>query len=186
MAGIIEQIKSKIANFILQKKFKSNYRRREMVNLSLAENMGIVCKIRNESEFKKLNALVKEMSNNKRKVLLLGFVDEPSIPDYCVVAGPGYYFSQQDLNRLKIPKNDYILKFIDKEMDILMDLTRNDEFTTNYIIALSKAKLKVGQQSDTKEPFLDIMIKMDNKSSLDEFILQVLHYLTVFKNKQNG
>lgn len=186
MAGFIDQIKLNTGHFLLKRNFNRNIRNRELVNLNLSENIGIICHINNEAEFKQFNKLVKELTTNRRKVLLIGFVDHKEIPDYCVVAGPGYYFSQQDINWLGIPKNDYILKFMGKNLDILIDLTRDDNFTTQYIVALSKAKLKAGQQSSVKEPYLDVMINMDNSHSMNDFIAQTLHYLSLLKNRQNG
>ncbi len=186
MAGFINNIKLNTGSFLLKRNFNRSIRNRILVNLNLAESVVIICQINSEEQFKQLNALVKELTTNRRKVMLIGFVNDKGIPDYCVVAGPGYYFSQQDLNWLGIPKNDYILKFIEKDLDILMDLTRNDNFTTKYIVALSKAKLKTGQQSNAKEPYLDVMIDMDNSHSMNDFITQTLHYLTLLKNRQNG
>ena len=186
MAGFIDQIKLNTGSFLLNRKFKRSNRKRELINLNLAENIGIICHINSEEQFKLLNKLAKELTSNRRKVLLVGFVNDKEIPDYCVVAGPGYYFTQQDINWFGIPKNDYILKFMEKDLDILLDLTRDDNFTTQYIVALSKAKLKTGQQSIKKEPFLDVMIKMDNSHSMNDFITQTLHYLTLLKNRQHG
>ncbi len=186
MAGFINQIKLNTGSFLLKRNFKRSARKKELVNLNLAENIGVICHINSEAQFKMVNTLVKELTTKKRTVLLIGFVDDKEIPDYCVVAGPGYYFSQQDINWLGMPKNDYIQKFMDKELDILLDLTRDDNFTTKYIVALSKAKLKSGQQSSAKEPYLDVMIKMNSTQSMKDFITQTLHYLTLLKNRQYG
>jgi hypothetical protein len=186
MAGFINQIRSTLGNFLLNRRFIKNMRNKELVSLNLAENLGIIFHVKNQEQFSRFNALAKELSTNRRKVLLVGFINDKTIPDYCVVAGPGYYFCRQDLNWLNIPKNDYILKFIEKEFDILLDFTRDDSFTMKYILALSKARLKAGQQSDIKEPFLDVMIQMDNSQSMNQFIEQILHYLTLLKSRQNG
>lgn len=186
MAAFTDQIKSQIRKFLLNRDFKKSNRKRKLVNINLAEDLGIIYHVKDEGQFKRMNALVKELTTKRRKVMLVGFVNDRSIPDYCVVAGPGYYFTLQDLNWLEIPKNEYLLKFMEKEFDLLLDLTRDDNFTTNYIIALSKAQLKAGQQSKIKEPYLDVMINMDKKNSMNEFIDQILHYLTLLKSRQNG
>lgn len=186
MAGFTDKIKLHTGNFLLKQRLKKSNRQRKLVNINLAASLGVIYHVKNERQFKLLNTFVKELTTNRRKVLLVGYVDDISLPDYCVVAGPGYYFTNQDLNWLKIPKNDFILKFIEKEFDILLDLTMDDNFTTNYIISLSKARLKAGQQIKVKEPILDVMINMDNSPSINEFIDQLLHYLTLLKSRQNG
>ena len=115
--------------------------------------------------------------------MALGFVDDLTIPDYCVVAYSGYYFNRKDLNWYKLPKSDYINTFINKEYDILIDLSTSNDLILQYIIGLSKAKFKVGRQRRGFEKYFDLMIRIKKRVPMRDFADQAIHYLTVLKSK---
>ena len=114
--------------------------------------------------------------------MALGFVNRKSIPNYCIAANSGYHFNLKDLNWYGAPKNDYIHEFINKEFDILIDLSLDDVFVFKYISGLSRSKFKVGRHNDNYLDCFDLMIKMEPTATLEAFIEQVVHYLVVFKS----
>ena len=71
--------------------------------------------------------------------------------------------------------------FIDKEMDLLIDCTLKPKFETNYIVGLSKAKLKVGFYDESRKD-LDFMIKYKGKKDLNYLFEQTIHYLEQINN----
>ena len=82
-----------------------------------------------------------------------------------------------------MPKNDYLNKFIDQEMDILIDLSRDDNFVVDYLTSLSKAKFKIGQFNDDQQNRFDFMLKAKKEISFESFIDQILHYSMILKSK---
>jgi len=158
-------------------------RNRKLVNLNEAKSVVIVYTVINQDLFRKIKTLVKELTTRNRQVMALGFVNRNSIPNYCVAANSGYYFDIRDLNWYGAPKNNYIKEVIKKEFDILIDLTMEDEFVTQFISGLSRSKFKVARYSKKHELHYDLMISLQNNSNVDELIDQVVHYLLVLKEK---
>ncbi len=179
----ISGIKKRVGNIILDRNISRLERTKKLISLSDARNIGIVYLVSNQGIFNKVKLLIRKLNSPYRQVMALGFVDRDSIPDYCVAANSGYYFDKKDLNWYGAPKNDYIKEFINKEFDVIIDLTLEDVFVLQYIIALSKSKLKVGRFSKSMVKHYDLMIKNDKKALSDEYIDQILHYLNILKSK---
>jgi hypothetical protein len=183
MPGLIHSIKSQVGEFILKSRMNKIQRNKKLVNLDEAVTIGIVYKVNNEKLFNTVKDLTKVLTTGKKQVLALGFVDRNDIPNYCVAANAGYYYTRKDLNWWGGPKSDYLKTFLDKEFDILIDLTLEDVYINRYIMALSKSKFKVGGHLRVNEQVLDMMIKMDKNANEEDYILQFLHYLRMFKSK---
>ncbi len=180
---ILSGIKQTVGNFILNRNISRLERDKKLVSFSDARNVGIVYLVSNQGIFNKVKLLIRKLNSPYRQVMALGFVDRDSIPDYCVAANSGYYFDKKDLNWYGAPKNDYIKEFIDKEFDIIIDLTLEEVYALQYIVALSKSKLKVGRFSKSMEKYYDLMIKNNNDILSDEYIDQILYYLDILKSK---
>lgn len=172
-----------IGEYIFRKRFKKLRRKKQLMNLSTARSIGIVFKVTDETNYRKLKDFTRQIRNPQRKVLILGFVDRKGIPAWCVEANSGFFFDRQSLNWWKGPKNDYLVKFIDKEFDLLLDLTLTDDFITRYLVGLSRAKFKAGLRDVNRESYLDLMIELKNNAPLEELTTQLIHYLTLLKSK---
>jgi hypothetical protein len=182
MAGVVANIKQGFGDWILKRQLKKFSRNKKLVNLDEAVQIGIVYKVNSEKVFNAIKDLTKALTSTKKQVLAIGFVDRNDIPNYCVAANAGYYFSRKDLNWYGGPKADYIRTFIEKEFDILIDLTLENVYINRYITGLSRSKFKVGPELEFNQPALDMMIKMDKNAMEEEYILQILHYLRMFKS----
>ena len=154
-----------------------------MVNLNDARTLGLVFQVKDEKEYRKVKDFIEHISYGHRKVLTLGFVDGKGIPSWCVEANSGYFFDRQSLNWWKGPKNDYLVKFLEKDFDLLIDLTRNDDFTTRYLVGMSKAKFKAGLRRPLSESYLDLMIELKKEAPMEELTKQLIHYLSLLKSK---
>jgi hypothetical protein len=181
MSSLIENIKRSVANYVLKKKLSHLTRDKKLVNLHSARTIGIIYNVNSQTTFQIVKTLVKELTSRQRQVVALGFVNRKSIPNYCIAANSGYHFNLKDLNWFGAPNNDYIREFINKEFDILIDLSLDDLFVFKYISGLSRSKFKVGLHSDAHLDCFDLMIKMDQTASLESFIEQIIHYLVIFK-----
>ena len=183
MARILKTIQDVTGEVLLLRKYAKQKRAKTLVNLLDARSIGLVYKVKDEKQFNEVKKLIKELTSEKRQVMALGFVDDLAIPDYCVAAYSGYYFNRKALNWYGAPKSDYIKTFIQKDYDILIDLSTSYDYILKYIIALSPARFKVGRQKNGFEKFFDLMIRMKKNDPMGEFVIQALHYLTVLKSK---
>lgn len=182
MAGIKSKIQEITGEIVLSRRYSQITRDKAVVNLLEAKSIGLVYKVTDEKLFNAVKRLIKDLTNDKRQVMALGFVDDDTIPDYCVAAFSGYYFNRKALNWYKAPRSDYIIAFINKEYDILIDLSTSNDYILKYIVALSRAKFKVGRQRRGFEKYYDLMLRMKRSASLNEFVDNAVHYLTVLKS----
>lgn len=183
MASIISSSRTFIGETILSYRISKSSRDRVLVNLMEAKTIGLVYKVTDEQLFNRVKKLIKELTNEKRQVMALGYVDDQVIPDFCVAAYSGYYFNNKALNWYNAPKSDYILTFINKEYDILIDLSTSNDYVLKYILALSRARFKVGRQRRGFEKYFDLMLRMKKKDTMTQFADQAIHYLTVLKSR---
>ncbi len=185
MGGFIDKIKWSFANYVLKKKLRQLSREKKLVNLHQATSIGILYNVTSQTTFQVVKNLVKELTTRQRQVMAVGFVNRKSIPNYCIAANSGYHFNLKDLNWYGAPNNDYVNEFINKEFDILIDLSLDDMFVFKYISGLSKSKFNVGRHNESYLNCFDLMIKMDKSATLEAFIEQVIHYLIVFKSAES-
>lgn len=177
-------LKKQIGNYKFRQNLKKVARKKHMVNLQDARSIAIIYLVQDEKIFRMIKNIQKNLSENKREVMVVGYIDRPDIPTYCIVPDSGYYFNQNEIDWLKIPKNDFLKKFIKKEFDILIDLSEDDMFTLKYLSGLSVAKLKVGKYSVFHEKIMDLMIDTKKEESIEYFIDQALYYLRAINNKR--
>lgn len=181
--SVITNIKNAWGQFVFRNGMKNLKRNKKFINLNEAKTIGIIYQLTDQTNFRKVKLLMKELTTPSRQVMIVGFVNRNDIPNYCIAANSGYYFDLKDLNWFDSPKNDYIAKFINKEFDILIDLSLEDIFPLRFISALSKSKFKVGMYADENKEFLDLMIKPKKGDyGIDELSEQIIHYLLTLKS----
>jgi hypothetical protein len=181
--GIVTNIKKGWGQFVFENGLRKLRRDKKFVNLNEAKTIGIVYQLTAQTNFRKVKLLMKELTTPSRQVMVVGFVNRNDIPNYCIAANSGYFFDKKDLNWYESPKNDYIARFINKEFDILIDLSLEDIYPLRFISALSRSKFKVGMYAKESKKFLDFMIKPKKKEiSIDELSEQIIHYLLILKS----
>ena len=143
---MLNKIKRAVGNFILKRRFKKQNRLREVMNISDCksilllgsepEDMSAMIITEFTVYFKGLNKEVTTLFLPEQRK----GVDKSYSADISII-------SSSDLNSFCIPKNDEILSLLDRDFDLLIDLSLSNAFTLKYIHALSKAKFKVGHRS---------------------------------------
>jgi len=112
----------------------------------------------------------------------LGFAeDESVIKAYSYQIGMNH-FTKKRLNWFNKPTSSSAEQFIEKEFDLLVDLTIEKFFPLEYILGASKAKFKLGRFYEENN-YYDLMIDIDKNKDLEFFIEQIKHYLSLIKTK---
>ena len=183
--NIIKNLKKFTGNFIFKNKLSKLKRNKTLINLNKAKDIALVYKVNNEQDYNRINELIKSLKEKKKTVLTIGFINNKYIPPYCLSGHSGFFINLKDLNWYGKPKNDFINEFIKKEFDIIIDLSLEDNFALQYISGLSKSKLKVGRFGNNNSNYYDLMIQTKNETTLNEYIEQLVHYLSILNNKDN-
>jgi hypothetical protein len=176
--ALFKSIRRKIGNSILQKRLRNRRREKSISNFETSKLIGVVFKTDSQSDFEIVKRFLHFLSELDNKVVALCFIDSNKVPDYYLLRKGYNFFSKRDLNLFFLPKTYFILDFIEKPFDILINLCTDNSFPLTYITGLSKAKLKIGKFWEDQNLF-DVMIDIKKDNSVNYLIEHIKHYVPV-------
>ena len=170
---------------MLNRDWRRSKRKVKASNLSRSNKVGILFTPKDEATFKKVRNLQRKLKEEGiREVHLLGYVDLKEIPAYLPPKGDIEYFTKKELNWFFRPTASTARSFINKEFEILLDLTMEDNLPLQFVLAFSKARMKAGQRSALRSRFLDLSLETKKDDSLDHLIGQLRHYLNMINKSE--
>ncbi len=172
-----------VANLLLRKKLKSFHREKKYFSWEDFKSIGILCRIESEGDYQSIKNIVSLFQKSGKEVQVVGYVPGKIIPDYLISSGLGYFFNMNDLNAFLIPKSDFVRGFMDSNPDLLLDLSFSSSFVIKYILALSHAKMKIGNPDESKKAFYDLILSVEDEQDKVHFVEQMKYYLNVIKSK---
>ncbi len=172
-----------MANQILKSKLKKSQRKKHFFGWDDFQSIGIVARINSEGDYNSIKNISSQLKKEGKEVQIIAYIPEKVIPDYLVSSGIGIFFNVNDLTSFLIPKNDFVNGFVESEPDVLLDLSFSSSFVIKYIVALSQAKMKIGNDNPEKTDFYDLMLKIGDESDMIHFVEQMKYYLSVIKSK---
>ena len=174
-----------IGNYFLKKEMLPLERKRKRVvyNLDDAHKIGVVYDATNRQTYEMTRNFVLYLKDRQKHVVSLGFINSKNPNQLLKPLLEFRYFNKKDLNWYFKPKGVEVQNFLDEDYDILIDLCIDKCFPVRYICGLSKAKFKVGTTGENSALFYDLMIDIDKKKTLENYITQVKHYLGIINKK---
>lgn len=168
---------------VLRKKISRIKRTKFRGNIFSAKKVGLVWDASNPEEFQVLSQFHQKMLDRNINLDIIGYFPGKELPDKITAIRYLVCLKQQDLNYSYRPVSNEASRFIDTHFDILIDANFKCVFPLEYISTLSSAGLKVGIFNNGYEhsPF-DLMIEVSSKSSLNNYLDQVVHYLEMINN----
>ncbi|MBI5220147.1 MAG: hypothetical protein HY958_14560 [Bacteroidia bacterium] len=177
---LIDNIKVKIAYFLLKGKLKKFYREKAFYNFESAKNVGLICNAQDQKIYDQAKRFAVFLTSYNVNVTAIGFIEGDAVLDaFSYQKGFGF-ISKQSFNWLGFPRGDVVDDFLNKKLDILINLIIEDSLPVDFLVSLSRAKFKVGRMN-TKNDYYDLTIDISKNYRLEYFIDQVKHYLTVIK-----
>lgn len=173
-----------IARRSVRRKRKNRTRDRHVNNFSTSKSIGIYFETTSTESFKRIREFSKELEKSKIKTRILGFVDAEEIPsdmslwDNCQIIIP------KDLDLFFRPRMEQVEKFIEKDFDILIDLSLEDSTPGYFICSLSLAHFKVGRFRESEND-IDLMINIDQDRSVEFLMGQIRTYVAMLNQKNN-
>ncbi|MEO5571269.1 MAG: hypothetical protein ABIT08_00495 [Bacteroidia bacterium] len=157
-------------------------REQKSVPFSEAKTIGILYDATNERDYELVKKFVKEIREQKKDVLALGYYNAKELPNMRYVKLGLDFFTKKSLNWHLKPNQAAISNFINAKFDILINLTIEKNFPLKYIFAKTKAKFKIGKYDKKNAAYYDMMIQTDENVSLGKFIELTVHYLNQLRN----
>ena len=154
-------IKEKVGRFVLNKNIHAQKRKMCSCNLRKAKSIGVLFDATQPYGFEIIKDLVKELSAHA-EVMVLGFVDSKQMIDHYLYRKGFEFFTRNHLNWYDKPQSEAVNDFINKEFDILLNLSLEICYPVKYIFALSKAKFKAGRYMED-ETIADFMINIEKE-----------------------
>lgn len=182
---VVDSIRVQAGKRALKKVLLADEKRIARVcNLADAKSVGLLYKIESQDNYDHLLKFAKYLKSEfgTKQVFMMGYWDKKKeVPDFLKAKVDFEFFTKASLNWAGIPRGGNIDNFLNEQFDILVDLNSYFNVPLRYLIAKSKARLKVGRFSPENEPYFDIMIG-NNKLTFEEYGNELVKYLTMIKS----
>jgi len=181
---LFSKLKQKVGNYffheeLLKIKIK---RSRRTINVAEAKTIGILYSFSDEEEYKIVNNYIKKWQDGNKKVRSIGFYSNKKTPYYFVQKLSCDLITTKNINWYGKPTSKFIESFINEPFDILINFSLKNNFTLQYISGLSQSGLKVGLFDSKNTDYYDLMFQIKDITDLNEYIHQILYYLTTLNN----
>jgi hypothetical protein len=180
---VFKRIRIKIGRYYLSREQDRFGRTLRLKNLEQAKRIGILYSLDDVPDYDKISQFVSELQHEHKDVKALGFVKNKSLVNRFLPKLSFDFFSMKDISWFYKPLHSKLKDFIDKEFDLLIDLSVNENFPLKYIAGLSHSFCKIGRFSEENISYYDLMIDIKSTSTLEDYLGQVRHYLTVIKSQ---
>jgi len=168
--------------WFLKRAHKRVVRKKKLLGYSQAQNIGILYDATSEDNYRIITLLVKDLQQDMKKVKTLGFVSLKKMPDHAFPKLTFEFCNAKSFSITQQPLTKNIKDFISNDYDILIDLTPSDFYQCKFLTAISGATMKVGRYVEKYIEVFDLMLQLDDNSSLKETSEQMLHYLKMINN----
>jgi len=176
------KLRTKIGKYYFRKDLTRFDRFRKMTNLGDAKRIGILYTLNEVPDYDKISEFVSLLQHEHKEVKALGFVKNKNLVSRFLPKLSYDFFSKRDLTWFYKPIHNKVKDFIEKEFDILIDLSLQDSFPLKYISGLSNAFCRVGRFSDENSEYYDLMFDLKPAMSFDDYLGHIRHYLTIINS----
>lgn len=179
---MFRKIRTKIGQYYYRKEQSCTDRRCRMTNLHNAKRIGILYTLDDVPDYNLVSEFVSQLQHDHKEVKALGFVKNKALVQRFLPKLSYDFFSKRDLTWFYKPIHTQVRDFIEKEFDLLIDLSLRETFPLQYIAGLSNALCRVGKFSEKNTEYYDFMIDLKPAMTTDDFLGQIRHYLTVINS----
>ncbi len=159
---ILDNTKVLIGRKVLQNKLKNLVRDAKVCNIDKAKTVGIIYNATNSVSFEIIRDFTRILIKKKIEVSVLGYVDSKKLIDHYLYRKGFDFFTKNNLNWYNRPKSDTVDDFMNKPYDILINLSLEEYYPIQYVLALSPSAFKVGKYF--QEPnYMDLMIDIEKE-----------------------
>ena len=179
---LIKDIGNKIGRKLLEQELKLRERKVIYNNFHSASTIGVIFNAENKEFYKVAKEFMNYLDERGLKINGLSFVSKSDLIGYFPYRKGVEYFGEDKLSWTGKPKEEGVEEFIERPLDILIDISLTDSFPIEYVFALSKAKFKICNNS-IKEKYADFVLQLKDKEDIDTYIEQIKHYLESIDTK---
>ncbi|MDD2278210.1 MAG: hypothetical protein PHD06_03470 [Bacteroidales bacterium] len=179
---MFSKLKLKVGHNQLRKNLKGVKRNRLIYNLDTARTIGILFNAASDDVFNNALEFANFLNRKNLEVSAVAFYCGKETPQSYLLRKNVDLFNKKDINWYHKPQVPSVDKFIEKDFDILIDLSMKEVFPLKWIATLSRAKFKVGNLSYYGTPN-DLIINLKPNDDIEYLISQITHYLQLINNR---
>jgi hypothetical protein len=173
------KIRKRIGQYYFKKEYARQERQCQMTNFNDAKKIGILYTVDEVVDYEWIESFVSQLQGEQKEVKALGFVKNKNLVQRFLPRLSFDFFTKRDLTWFYKPIHQHVSDFIEKEFDILIDLSKQDSFPLKYISGVSNALCRVGKFSEENTDYYDVMIDVKPTMSPDDYLGNIRHYLTI-------
>lgn len=177
-------IKNKIGTYFLKQEKHRIRKNKQTINFEDAKTIGILYRIIDEETHYAVAEFIKSLQDKQIHVHAIGFTDYKNVPHYCYPKITYSFLTIKNLNWHLKPIGKEVNDFVNKEFDIVIDLTTEKYLPIQYILLHTKAKFIIGKYYDNHTHYYDMMLKVDKPTKIADFIKLIVEYLNIIKIPQ--
>jgi hypothetical protein len=153
----------------------------QKINLNECKSVGILFDATEEYSFTSVEHFADRLKKND--VEFLGFINQQK-KKINAENIPFSFFSANDVAWNYVPQSELVDKFMNRQFDLLLNLTVDQNYTLEYIMAGCRACFRVGAFHDNKNFCYDFMLNLKPTDKLPELIKQIETYLPMFNDNK--
>ncbi len=180
----IRNLKEGIWFWFLKRAHSKLRRNKKLLGYGQARSFGIIYDATSEKNYRQITLLVKDLQQDQRKVKTLGYVTQKKMPEHCFPKLTFEFCNAKSFSWNQQPVAQNVKDFISTNYDVLVDLTPSNFHHVKYLCAISQARMKTGRFADKYVDVYDLMLQVDDSSTIEETIGHVLYYLKMINNEQ--
>ena len=158
-------IKEKFGYYLLDRHVRRASRDVVVNNFDTAKTAGVVFNATHLINFEVVKKFVDFLQSKSINVTSIGYVHTKKLVDHYLFRKGYDFFTKKDLNWYLKPTEKSVDDFIHKPFDLLFNLSLESYYPIQYIVGMSKAKMKVGMFT-TEEHYLDVMIDIEKEKRI--------------------
>jgi hypothetical protein len=179
---MLGKIRSWIGRYYFKKDLAKSIRNRTLINLRDARKIGILYSLDDVTDYDVVSEFVTRLQHDHKEVKALGFVKNKNLVSRFLPKLSYDFFSAKDVNLFYKPVDSKVRDFINREFDVLIDLSMKETLPLLYIAGCSMAQCRVGKFSEDNTACYDLMIDVGPTTLIKDFIDQIIHYLTIINS----
>ena len=172
----------KIKNLFSSKNENDVKRNIRVHNIKTAKSVGILYEAHDKKSIEEIEVLIDFFfKENKKQVKSLGYVKGKKLENFHLPRLQYDFFLSKDLSWRPNSENYIIKNFLEKEFDILINVSNPLVNELAYLTKMSISNFKIGRYNkDT--PFFDFMIDLKDEGTA-VFIKEIIKYIQVINIK---
>lgn len=183
---LVMRLRKRIGRRFLDREMEELERETRSIALRDAKRIGVLFTGEDDVTLKAISRFIEHLRKQGKSVRCMGYVPREKVAETLRTASGLEFFTQNDLNWYFRPESRHAVSFIEEPFDLLIDLRMQRRMPLPYMIALSKARFKVGCYSDDDRGLFDLMIRAEDSMGMEEFIDHMRHYLEKVGEQKEG